>query len=387
MDAITVENGTFTWETKDESETDKNPEIPVGNTLIDINLHVPKGSLVAVVGTVGSGKSSLISALLGEMDRVMGRVNINGSSKVAYVSQQAWIQNATLKQNILFGMKYDRQKYDSVINACALSPDLAILPGGDETEIGEKGINLSGGQKQRVAIARACYSDSDIVLLDDPLSAVDSHVAKHIFEKVLSNKKGVLKDKTRLLITNNLNFLSEVDSIVVLKNGRINEIGTYDELMENKGDFCEFINEFSSDRKESNGPLLARQESVISDKFSRSLSVEKEKEVENQTKLIENEKTETGKVKFSVYVRYFKSLTWIWLFFLLLGMIGMQIASVGSNVWLALWSSDKPRNGTQDIELRNMRLGVYGALGAAQGFTFLFYFIFSISMNSIYFYN
>jgi ABC-type sulfate/molybdate transport systems ATPase subunit len=321
------------------------------------------------------------------MDRVMGRVNINGSSKVAYVSQQAWIQNATLKQNILFGMKYDRQKYDSVINACALSPDLAILPGGDETEIGEKGINLSGGQKQRVAIARACYSDSDIVLLDDPLSAVDSHVAKHIFEKVLSNKKGVLKDKTRLLITNNLNFLSEVDSIVVLKNGRINEIGTYNELMENKGDFCEFINEFSSDRKESNGPLLARQESVISDKFSRSLSVEKEKEVENQTKLIENEKTETGKVKFSVYVRYFKSLTWIWLFFLLLGMIGMQIASVGSNVWLALWSSDKPRNGTQDIELRNMRLGVYGALGAAQGFTFLFYFIFSISMNSIYFYN
>lgn len=139
--AISVENATFTWESGNDKEyTDVIPN----NTLIDINLQISKGSLVAVVGSVGSGKSSLISALLGEMDRVSGQVNINGNMKIAYVSQQAWIQNATLRNNILFGMKFEKKKYDSIINACALEPDLAILPGKDDTEIGEKGINLSG---------------------------------------------------------------------------------------------------------------------------------------------------------------------------------------------------------------------------------------------------
>ena len=203
--------------------------------------------------------------------------------------------------------------------------------------------------------------------MDDPLSAVDSHVAKHMFEKVLSNKKGYLRAKTRLLITNNLSFLPEVDSIVVLKNGRIHETGTYEQLIASKGDFADFIEEFSTiDKKESNGPILNRQESVVSGRMSRSTSVEKETEIE-KTKLIETEKTETGKVKFSIYVQYFRALTWFWLFFLLVGMVGMQVASVGSSIWLAVWSNDKPINGTQDTDLRNKRLGVYGLLGAAQG--------------------
>lgn len=155
-----IEKGTFRW---DEEST----------TLKDINMRVEKGQLVAVVGAVGCGKSSLVGAFLGDIEKVSGRVNQLGS--VAYVAQQAWIQNATLRDNVLFGRPFDRKRYDQVIEACALIADLAMLPAGDLTEIGEKGINLSGGQKQRVSLARAVYQDADVYYLDDPLSAVDSH--------------------------------------------------------------------------------------------------------------------------------------------------------------------------------------------------------------------
>ncbi len=144
------------------------------------------------MGTVGSGKSSLISGLLGEMYKFNGIININGS--VAFVPQQAWIQNATLKNNILFEKKLDEKFYARVLETCALKTDLTILPAGDATEIGEKGINLSGGQKQRVSLARAVYSKADIYMLDDPLSAVDAHVGKHIFDEVVG-PNGVLRDK------------------------------------------------------------------------------------------------------------------------------------------------------------------------------------------------
>ena len=168
--SVRVRNGTFSW--KREGETP---------TLSDINLNVTSGSLTAVVGTVGAGKSSLVSALLGEMEIPEGEVCVERN--IAYVPQQAWMQNATLKENILFGNEGGSRSYEEVVAACALEPDLKVLPGGDKTEIGEKGINLSGGQKQRISLARAVFQDADLYLLDDPLSAVDSHVGKHIFEK------------------------------------------------------------------------------------------------------------------------------------------------------------------------------------------------------------
>ncbi|CAG2115925.1 unnamed protein product, partial [Medioppia subpectinata] len=180
-EVIKVENASFTWErVEDVVDGGLKP------TLDKINLKVMKGKFVAVVGSVGSGKSSLLSALLGDMEICSGSVNINGNSELAYVPQQAWIQNATLKDNILFGKEFDSKKYRKIIKACALKSDLLTLAGGDETEIGEKGINLSGGQKQRVSLARAVYSDADLYLFDDPLSAVDSHVGKHILDEVLS---------------------------------------------------------------------------------------------------------------------------------------------------------------------------------------------------------
>lgn len=209
--AINIQKGFFSWE--------KN-----STQLEDIELSVEKGSLVAIVGPVGSGKSSLISAILGEMHKISGSVNVDG--KLAYVPQQAWIQNCTVEDNITFGKPLDRQIYNQVLESCALLDDLKILAGGDQTEIGEKGINLSGGQKQRISLARAVYSDSDIYLLDDPLSAVDSHVGKHIFENVLS-ESGMLKGKTRFLVTHAISYLPFVDEIIVMSGGRVTERGSY----------------------------------------------------------------------------------------------------------------------------------------------------------------
>jgi len=180
---IHIENGAFSW--------DKNGKPSLAN----INVNIPSGSLVAVVGQVGCGKSTLLSALLGETEKLDGKVNVKGS--VAYVPQQAWIQNATLRENILFGRTFDSKRYAKAIYTCALQTDLDILPGGDLTEIGEKGINLSGGQKQRVSLARAVYFNADVYLLDDPLSAVDSHVGKHIFDKVIG-PRGKLRKKVCL---------------------------------------------------------------------------------------------------------------------------------------------------------------------------------------------
>nr|CAD7440049.1 unnamed protein product [Timema bartmani] len=225
---LVIENGSFSWGRGDD---------PI---LRNINVTVKEGALLAVVGTVGSGKTSLISAFLGEMDKLSGRVNTKGS--IAYVPQQAWIQQATIQDNIMFGKPLDKMKYFKVIEACALRNDLQILPGGDQTEIGEKGINLSGGQKQRVSLARAVYRDTEVYLLDDPLSAVDSHVGKHIFENVIG-PSGLLKHKTRVLVTHSITYLPKVDMILVLKDGKVLERGTYKELVQSRGAFADFLDQ------------------------------------------------------------------------------------------------------------------------------------------------
>lgn len=272
--SVSIRDGVFSW---DEDGTP---------TLNKLNLDIPEGSLVAVVGTVGTGKSSLLQAILGEMEKVSGSVNVKGS--IAYVAQQAWIQNATLQDNILFGKKANLAKYRNVIETCALQADLEIMPAGDKTEIGEKGINLSGGQKQRVSLARAVYQDKDMYLLDDPLSAVDSHVGKHIFDNVIG-PNGVLKDKTRILVTHGIGFLPQVDTIVVMVNGEISETGSYKELLNHDGAFAQFLKNYLTEelQKENaeeleisedmiselgsimsnENPLLQRQVSVLSDRL------------------------------------------------------------------------------------------------------------------------
>ncbi|KAK3552701.1 hypothetical protein QTP86_021137, partial [Hemibagrus guttatus] len=246
-ESIVIEDGCFSW-SRDGALCLKR-----------VSVKVPNGSLVAVVGHVGSGKSSLLSAVLGEMEKKSGEVTVKGS--VAYVPQQAWIQNATLRENIIFGQQMKESSYQRVLEACALLPDLEILPGGDNTEIGEKGLNLSGGQKQRVSLARAVYRNADVYLLDDPLSAVDTHVGQHIFDKVIG-PEGILKNKTRVLVTHGLSFLPKADLILVMGDGQITEAGSYTELLERRSSFADILKIFSNTEHRENSTNRGQRKSV-----------------------------------------------------------------------------------------------------------------------------
>lgn len=395
--AIAVQNGTFSWATSGD---------PI---LTNINLLVPSGSLVAIVGHVGCGKSSLVSALLGEMEKLEGDVSVRGS--VAYVPQQAWIQNSTLKDNILFGRPDSEKNYKKVLEACALLTDLEVLPGGDQTEIGEKGINLSGGQKQRVSLARAVYSNSDVFLLDDPLSAVDAHVAKHIFDNVVG-PDGLLRGKTRVLVTHGISFLPQVDHIVVIVDGKVTEMGSYQELLKQNGAFAEFLRNYSfddhveeeeltiQDEEEvllaeetlSNHTDLVDNEPIANEarkKFIRQISVLSSDTEPSYTmstrrrlcerklsetvtakkppmeKLIQTETTETGRVKMAVFWQYTKAVGLLVSLFICFLYCCQNASAIGANVWLSDWTNEPVINGTQQNTQR--RVGVYAALGMLQG--------------------
>jgi ABC-type multidrug transport system fused ATPase/permease subunit len=221
--AIKIREGFFGW-TKDEREA----------LLKNISVTFPAGKLSAVVGKTGSGKSSLILALLGEMHMSKGSVSNYGS--VAYASQQPWIQNASVRDNILFGKPFDQCRYNTIVEACSLTTDFAIFANGDSTEIGEQGVNMSGGQKQRLNIARALYSGGDVYIFDDPLSAVDSHVGEHIFEQCFVR---YLASTTRILVTHKIDILPRCDHIIVLDDtgGRVKAQGSFQSLKDQRIDF------------------------------------------------------------------------------------------------------------------------------------------------------
>ncbi|XP_051002569.1 ATP-binding cassette sub-family C member 2 [Acomys russatus] len=398
--AVQFSEASFTWD----------PDVEA--TIRDVNLDIKPGQLVAVVGTVGSGKSSLISAMLGEMENVHGHITIKGT--IAYVPQQSWIQNGTIKDNILFGSEFNEKRYQQVLEACALLPDLEILPGGDMAEIGEKGINLSGGQKQRVSLARAVYQNADIYILDDPLSAVDAHVGTHIFNKVVG-PRGLLNGKTRILVTHGIHFLPQVDEIVVLGNGTILEKGPYHDLLDKKGVFAKNLKTFmkhsgpegettvndGSEEEDDDCGLIPTVEEIPEDAASltmrrenslrRTLSrrsrssgrhgkslknslktknaLKKEEDLVKGQKLIKKEFVETGKVKFTIYLKYLRAVGWgsISCIIFIYGL--SYIAFIGSNLWLSAWTSDSEKfNGTDyPPSQRDMRIGVFGGLGLAQG--------------------
>ncbi|CAB3223737.1 unnamed protein product [Arctia plantaginis] len=393
---ILIEDGTFTWGGEDAE--------PV---LKDLNVRIPRGALVAVVGAVGSGKSSLLAALLGEMDKLSGRVNVKGD--ISYVTQQAWIQNATVQNNILFGNPLDKTKYSQIIEACALKTDLAILAGGDQTEIGEKGINLSGGQKHRIALARAVYCDADNYFLDDPLSAVDSHVGKQIFDDVIG-PKGLLKNKTRVWVTHNISYLAQTDLVLVLNDGEVSESGTYQQLLDKKGSFADFLLHHLSAAEGSSSAegledIKLELESRLGSEFksklqwARSLSSggrsqtsestgagdhqvieeksgkETEKEVDKDfDPLIEEEIAQTGRVKWAVYQHYLSSVGLYASVGTVIIYILLNSLQIGANFWLVLWSNDDNMlvNGTVNTQLRDLYLGVYGGFGLAQAIMSLF---------------
>ncbi|KAJ6649924.1 Multidrug resistance-associated protein 1 [Pseudolycoriella hygida] len=369
--ALSIENGNFSW--GGESLTLKN-----------INIQVKKEKLVALVGPVGCGKTSLLSALLGEMEKINGTVNVDG--RIAYVPQQAWVQNATLQDNILFGRPLNEEFYKKVIHACALNADLEVLPGGDQTEIGERGINLSGGQKQRVALARAVYSEADIYLLDDPLSAVDSHVGKHIFNNVFDDNTGLLRGKCRLLVTHSVVYLPKVSEIVVMVNGEITECGSYRELLVHKGAFAKYLIQHlqENDCSAGNHPICYdnTSENFISHNSVGKVGRIEEKDVEkskgyteiadngndekHMSRLIEEEEAASGNVGMGVYIRYCKTIgTIVWIAATVFCAV-KTVSAVYSNIWLSKWCTDRRVTNSNDVSKNNTYIAVYASLISTQ---------------------
>nr|XP_028966066.1 ABC transporter C family member 2-like [Malus domestica] len=333
LPAISIKDGYFSWDSEAE-----NP------TLSNINLDIPVGSLVAVVGGTGEGKTSLVSAMLGELPpRTDASVVVRGT--VAYVPQVSWIFNATVRENILFGSKFESERYWKAIDLTELQHDLDLLPGRDLTEIGERGVNISGGQKQRVSMARAVYSDSDVYIFDDPLSALDAHVAREVFNHCIKEE---LQGKTRVLVTNQLHFLPQVDRIILVSEGMIKGEGTFKELsesstlfqklMENAGKLeahVEEKEESENDNHESSTPT------------SNGVSNELPKDASNPEKgkgaksvLIKQEERETGIVSWEILMRYKNALGGLWVVMVLFACYTLtEVLRVSSSTWLSVWTS------------------------------------------------
>ncbi|KAL0857657.1 hypothetical protein Bca101_062811 [Brassica carinata] len=321
--SLEVSNGSFSWD-------DSSP-IP---TLRDVNFEVSHGMNVAVCGTVGSGKSSLLSSVLGEVPKISGTVKVYG--RKAYVAQSPWIQSGKVEDNILFGMPMEREWYQRVVEACSLNKDLELLPFHDQTVIGERGINLSGGQKQRIQIARALYQNADIYLFDDPFSAVDAHTGSHLFKEVIL---GILKDKTVIYVTHQVEFLPEADLILVMKEGRITQAGKYNEILDSGTDFMELVGAHTD--------ALATVDTYEQGGASSGSTTNKEKEAPNDEEklekdsgkprgqLVQQEEREKGKVGFTVYKKYMAlAYGGAVIPVILLVQILFQVLNIGSNYWM-----------------------------------------------------
>jgi ATP-binding cassette, subfamily C (CFTR/MRP), member 1 len=297
--------------------------------LHDMDFTVGRNELIAVIGTVGSGKTSLLAALAGDMRKTGGKIKLGASR--AFCPQYAWIQNATLKENILFGKPLKNKWYKQVIEACALEPDLQILPAGDQTEIGERGITLSGGQKQRLNIARAIYFDADIVLMDDPLSAVDAHVGRHIMDKAIC---GLMKNKCRILATHQLHVLNRCDRIIWMEDGHIQAIDTFDNLMETSVDFQKLM----ATTAQEDDQALARAKTKDEEEQKPAKKDKKGK----PAALMTTEERAVKSVSWAVWRAYIRAsgspIFWPLIF---LALILSQGSNIVTSLWLSWWTSDK----------------------------------------------
>ncbi|KAF9384934.1 hypothetical protein CPB97_005270 [Podila verticillata] len=308
--------------------------------LKDIDLEFPVGKLSVIVGATGSGKSALLLALLGELERVGGNMYLprldygpsasqNRGSGIAYVAQTAWLQNSTIRDNILFGREFDQDRYDAVVEGCALTTDFEILEAGDATEIGEQGITLSGGQKQRVSLARAVYSAANVLLLDDCLSAVDSHTGKHLFETLTGP---LLYGRTVLMATHQVQLtLSAASLVVVLEKGTVLASGSPEEVINNGWvDNVVFSQPPSGEESEV---------STLQDE-DRTQKTKKASVKKVSTKLTVDEKKAEGAVAWNVYRTYLKaSGGWLfWLVIIALFLIRESL-NIGQNAWLAIWAN------------------------------------------------
>ena len=315
--------------------TDSKKIIKDEGYLKNINLTIKEGEFICIIGEVGSGKSSLIQAILNNMiiqNSNNTKIIVNG--KISYVGQEAWIQNNTVQNNILFYQPYNAEKYQKILNLCELNQDLNSLSGGDLTEIGEKGVNLSGGQKARISLARAMYCDNDIYIMDDPISALDAHVGKNIMHNCII---GYLKGKTRILATHALQYTSFADRIYYMEKGEIKWEGTYQELVEQKfySEFAEKIKSKIKEEKESE-----KDTNLTNDK-TKKIFQNKEISLNKGTiqRITKDEGKEVGKINKKVFISYFSYIGGmnfcLALLFTLLSWQGLRIMS---DLWLGYWS-------------------------------------------------
>lgn len=356
------------------------------HTLRNISCHIPAGSLVAVVGAVGCGKSTFLSAILGEVEPVddTSKVYIPRSENrkgspgfVSYCAQTPWILNSTLKENILFGRSFDEERYNEVVHACALSSDLEILPAGDMTEIGERGINLSGGQKARVALARAMYSsNTKVLLLDDPLSAVDAHVGEHIFSEAIASD--LVENSTRILVTHHVHFLPRCDYVLVLKEGEVQHMGKYEELIEQGVDFHGAVDfkeedadkseETEEDKKNEDSEEADKEAPVKKNEDSSSSKEENQTELSKKgQKLVTTEEKAEGQVAGSAYIHYAKAgglCRAVMMFVIQAAGRGFEISSA---FWLAHWAANA-NSGERDTMYYLNIYALFG-LGGVLGLT------------------
>lgn len=317
--------------------TPKGPTI----TLQDISFNIEAGSLVAVVGNVGSGKTSLLAALLGELEPLNGskvyipRPNDAGAGFISYCAQSPWVVNDTLRGNVLFGREYDEERYEKVVEASALLDDFSALPAGDLTEIGERGINLSGGQKARVSLARALYStETRVILLDDPLSAVDAHVGEHIFEHAINGE--LAQGITRVLVTHHVHLLNRCDSVIVMEAGRIKHHGKYSDLVEQGVTFAGAI-DISKAKSVVDVEVEAKAtaDAVPEEKVTTAA---KAKLKQSGKHLVKEEEREEGAVEGSAYMHYARSGgLWVAAFSFIVQGFG-RASEITSSFWLALWA-------------------------------------------------
>ncbi|XP_038050161.1 multidrug resistance-associated protein 4-like [Patiria miniata] len=323
------------------------------SVLQDISFRVEAGQLLAVIGPVGCGKSSLLMALLGELPTVSG-VNVL-SGRVGYTAQQPWIQSGSLRENILFGHPYSPAKYQHVIQQCALNRDIELLPDGDQTLVGERGVTLSGGQRARVSLARAVYSDADVYLLDDPLSAVDPAVGRHLFQKCILQQ---MKDKARILVTHQLQFLHKADKILILKQGKAAGYGTYQELQEDGVDFAALLKKQSEDSDYDGANEQDVNPEALEDKMSISADVSfcpDQNEVDTPVDIVKEE-IAVGIVEWMVYIRYFRAVGgFLILLFWVIVIVGAQALLSYTDLWLAMWANEEEK----DLAVRNLTIQDY----------------------------
>lgn len=344
---ISIKSAKLSWE-----------ENPMKPTLRNINLEIRSGEKVAICGEVGSGKSTLLASVLGEVPKIEGSIQVYG--KVAYVSQTAWIQTGTIQENILFGSGLDNQRYQETLERCSLSKDLELLPYGDLTEIGERGVNLSGGQKQRIQLARALYQDADIYLLDDPFSAVDAHTATSLFNEYVMR---ALSRKTVLLVTHQVDFLPAFDSILLMSDGQILRAAPYDQLLASSREFQDLVNahkETAGTERLAEVDSSQRHETSI--KEIRKTPVETHFKASTGDQLIKKEERESGDMGFKPYIQYL-SQNKGFLFFSIstLSHLVFVIGQILQNSWMAA-NVENPRISTLQLIVVYLSIGIASTL-------------------------